>query len=101
MTELQLLSLIPIVPLLAFLGVLTTGSSPNFRETITVIAGLVLLFLVYNLYSIVSWDNPAVLTLAEPFPGLSLSFTSEPSCSSYYFSLAGDSLVIPTTTSSY
>jgi multicomponent Na+:H+ antiporter subunit D len=78
MTELQLLALIPLVPLLAFAGILICSKSPNLRESVTIISGVILFALVYNLYQHASWNNPAILTLAEPFPGLSLAFTSEP-----------------------
>ncbi|MET0104707.1 MAG: proton-conducting transporter membrane subunit [Sedimenticola sp.] len=78
MSELQLLTWIPLVPLLATVGVIVTGKSPNVRETVTIIAGLILFALVATLGANIDWDNPATLVLAEPLPGLELAFTPEP-----------------------
>lgn len=78
MSELQLLTWIPLVPLLATVGIVATGKSPNIRESVTIIAGLVLFWMVASLSTIVSWDNSATLVLAEPLPGLALAFNLEP-----------------------
>jgi multicomponent Na+:H+ antiporter subunit D len=78
MSELQLLTWIPLVPLLAAVGVIATGKSPNVRETVTIVAGVILFALVVMLGSIISWDKPTTLILAEPLPGLELAFTPEP-----------------------
>lgn len=78
MTEAQLLSWIIIVPLLATVGVIATGKSPNVRETVSVVAGLILFGLVVNLGSVVDWNNAATVTLAEPLPGISLALSLEP-----------------------
>ncbi len=78
MSELQLLTWIPLVPLLAAVGVIATGKSPNVRETVTIVAGIILFALVVMLGSNISWDNPTTLILAEPLPGLELAFTPEP-----------------------
>ncbi|MET0023806.1 MAG: proton-conducting transporter membrane subunit [Sedimenticola sp.] len=78
MSEMQLLTWIPLVPLLAAVGVVVTGKSPNLRETVTIIAGLILFALVATLGANIDWDNPATLVLAEPLPGLELAFTPEP-----------------------
>jgi len=76
--ELQLLTWIPLVPLLATIGIVATGKSPNIREAVSITAGLILFWMVASLASIVSWDNTATLVLAEPLPGLSLAFNLEP-----------------------
>jgi len=78
MSELQLLTWIPLVPLLAALGILATGKSPNIREAVAITAGLVLFWMVAQLGMLVSWDNTATLELAEPLPGLTLAFKLEP-----------------------
>lgn len=78
MSELQLLTWIPLVPLLATIGVVASGKSPNMREAVSIIAGLILFWMVTSLSSIVSWDNTATLVLAEPLPGLTLAFNLEP-----------------------
>jgi len=77
-SELQLLTWIPLVPLLAALGILATGKSPNIREAVAITAGLVLFWMVAQLGMLVSWDNTATLELAEPLPGLTLAFKLEP-----------------------
>jgi multicomponent Na+:H+ antiporter subunit D len=77
-SELQLLTWIPLVPLLATIGIVATGKSPNIRESVTIIAGLVLFWMVASLSTIVSWDSTATLVLAEPLPGLTLAFNLEP-----------------------
>jgi len=77
-SELQLLTWIPLVPLLAALGILATGKSPNIREAVAITAGLVLFWMVAQLGMLISWDNTATLELAEPLPGLSLAFKLEP-----------------------
>jgi len=77
-SELQLLTWIPLVPLLAALGILATGKSPNIRESVAITAGLVLFWMVAQLGMLVSWDNTATLELAEPLPGLTLAFKLEP-----------------------
>jgi len=77
-SELQLLTWIPLVPLLAALGILATGKSPNIREAVAITAGLVLFWMVAQLGMLISWDNTATLELAEPLPGLTLAFKLEP-----------------------
>ena len=78
MSELQLLTWIPLVPLLAAVGVIVHDKSPNIREAVTIVAGVILFGLVATLGSTIDWDNPGVLVLAEPLPGLELAFTPEP-----------------------
>ncbi|OOZ36014.1 cation:proton antiporter [Solemya velesiana gill symbiont] len=78
MSELQLLTWMPLVPLLATAGVIATDKSPNVREAVTIIAGVILFALVVTLAANIDWDNPTTLVLAEPLPGLRLAFTPEP-----------------------
>ncbi|WP_245832086.1 monovalent cation/H+ antiporter subunit D family protein [Solemya velesiana gill symbiont] len=68
----------PLVPLLATAGVIATDKSPNVREAVTIIAGVILFALVVTLAANIDWDNPTTLVLAEPLPGLRLAFTPEP-----------------------
>ncbi|MES9874857.1 MAG: proton-conducting transporter membrane subunit [Candidatus Sedimenticola sp. 6PFRAG7] len=78
MSELQLLTWIPLVPLLAAVGVVVTGKSPNLREAVTIISGVILFALVATLGSNADWANSATLVLAEPLPGVALAFELEP-----------------------
>ena len=78
MSELQLLTWIPLVPLLAAVGVVVTGKSPNLREAVTIISGVILFALVATLGSNADWANSSTLVLAEPLPGVALAFELEP-----------------------
>ncbi len=78
MSELQLLTWIPLVPLLAAIGVVVTGKSPNLREAVTIISGVILFALVATLGSNADWANSSTLVLAEPLPGVALAFELEP-----------------------
>jgi multicomponent Na+:H+ antiporter subunit D len=78
MNELQLLAWILLIPLLTALGVVVAGKSPNTRETITIVAGIILFCLVANLGMNIDWQNATTLTLAEPVPGLTLALSLEP-----------------------
>ena len=55
-----------------------TGSRPNLREAVTLATGIVLFFLVANLYPLVSAGQTPSATLVEMLPGLSISFRIEP-----------------------
>ena len=73
-----ILLLTMLVPAAAVIGIIATGAYPNLRETVTISASLVLIYLVSSLYFQVK--NGAVIALSSPdlFPGLSLSFAIEP-----------------------
>ena len=78
MNAVSLLQWILLVPLLGAVGVALTGSKPNLREAITLIAGGLVFMLVVQLATGLSWHSPPTLVLAEPFPGLNLALTPEP-----------------------
>ncbi len=73
-----ILQLIVVIPLLAAAGILAARRRPNLREGITLLCGAVLFALVVALATTVSWENPPVVALAQPFPGLSLALSPEP-----------------------
>ena len=73
-----LTGLILLLPLLAAAGVAATHHRPNLRETVTVIAGVILFALVATLAASVSWAQAPRLVLAEPVPGLALALQPEP-----------------------
>src|SRR5690606_19236059 len=74
LTRELMLQLIMLVPVLAIAGIIATGRSENIREAVSIIASLVVLYLVTGLYS--HFKNGAVIeaTWAEILPGLSLAF---------------------------
>ena len=67
-----------LVPLVAVIGIVSLGHSPNLREAVSLTAGLVLIYLTVSLYrlteagSVVSWEGLQIL------PGLTLFFSIEP-----------------------
>lgn len=70
--------LILIIPLITAVGVLLCHKKPNVRETVTIIGGISLLFVVANLALTYDFKEPVTLTLLEPFAGLSLALRLEP-----------------------
>ena len=78
MNLVQLMTWIPLVPLLATLGIVAADRHPNLRETISIAAGILMFILVVMLAGNVSWDQAPLLVLAEPLPGLALAFSPEP-----------------------
>jgi multicomponent Na+:H+ antiporter subunit D len=74
----QLLTWIPLVPLLAAVGVVATRDRPDLREAVSIIAGLVLFILVAGLAAGIDWDAPPTVHIATPVEGLSLILTPEP-----------------------
>jgi len=74
----QLLTWIPLVPLLAMFAIMATGKNPNLRDAVSIIAGIITFALVVNLAGSVSLDNAPTLVLAEPVPGLTLALSPEP-----------------------
>ena len=73
-----LLALIPLVPLLAVFGILATARSPNVREAVSVLAGVLLFGLVVALAGQMDSGAAPTLVLAEPLPGLALALSPEP-----------------------
>ncbi len=74
----QLLTWIPLVPLLAAFGVVAARANPNLREGISIGAGVILFLLVAALAATIDWETPPTLVIAKPVTGLSLSLTPEP-----------------------
>ncbi len=78
MNGMQLLAIIPLVPLLAVPAILATARWPNVREAVSVLAGVLLFGLVVALVGQVDSQAAPILVLAEPFPGLTLALSPEP-----------------------
>jgi multicomponent Na+:H+ antiporter subunit D len=76
--SMQLLAFIPLVPLLAVLGIFATARWPNVREGASVLGGLLLFGLVVTLVGQVDSQAAPTLVLAEPLPGLTLALSPEP-----------------------
>ena len=74
MNSMQLLAVIPLVPLLAVLAV----RWPNLREGLSVVMGVLLFGLVVALVAQVDPQAAPTLMLAEPLPGLALALSPEP-----------------------
>jgi multicomponent Na+:H+ antiporter subunit D len=74
----ELLAWIPLVPLLAAVGVVAARRNPNLREAVSILAGVILFMLVATLAATIDWSAPPTLVIAEPIAGLSLAFTPEP-----------------------
>lgn len=72
-----MLQLSIVLPVLATAGIIAAGSYPNIREAISITAGLLLLYLVVNLY--MTLDNGAIVSVLwlEPLPGLAIKFRIE------------------------
>ncbi|MDX9834919.1 MAG: proton-conducting transporter membrane subunit [Desulfobulbus sp.] len=67
-----------VVPAVAVIGIVAAGSFPNLREGVTIVASLVLIYLVSSLYGLVKGGAAISVAGPELFPGLSLSFAIEP-----------------------
>jgi len=78
MSATQLLGWIPLLPLLAVIGILLAGRRPDLREAVSVISGVLLFALVVMLAMQVEGGAAPTLVLAEPFPGLTLALSPEP-----------------------
>jgi multicomponent Na+:H+ antiporter subunit D len=74
----QLLTWIPLVPILAAFGVVAGRANPNLREGVSVGAGLILFLLVAALAATIDWNAPPTLVIGTPVAGLSLALTPEP-----------------------
>jgi len=73
-----MLQLSIILPLLAVVGIVATGSKPNLREAVTIGTSLVLLYFVINLYQGTQRGENISITWWELLPGLQISFNIEP-----------------------
>jgi len=70
--------LVLLIPLLTAAGVLICHKNPNIRESVTLLGGVSLLFVVVKLAFNYDFEQTVTLTLLEPFPGLSLALRLEP-----------------------
>ncbi len=73
-----MLQLCIILPALATLVIVVTGSKPNLRETVTIGFGLMLFYCVFNIYQGVNAGESIKAFWWELLPGLKLSFNVEP-----------------------
>lgn len=73
-----MLQLSIIMPVLAVLGIVATGSKPNLREGVTISTSLVLLYFVIQLYQGIKQGESISVQWWEILPGLQLSFNIEP-----------------------
>ncbi|MHC4920632.1 MAG: monovalent cation/H+ antiporter subunit D family protein, partial [Planctomycetota bacterium] len=67
-----------LVPLGGAVGVLLTGRSPNLREAVTVLAGIVLFAVVASLAWQLDYDAAPTVVLASPLPGIDIALSPEP-----------------------
>jgi multicomponent Na+:H+ antiporter subunit D len=74
----MLMPLIIVLPVVAAVLIRLTGNNPNLRETVTVVTSVLLLLLLIPLALEVMGGGRPTLTFAEPFPGITLTFTLEP-----------------------
>jgi multicomponent Na+:H+ antiporter subunit D len=78
LTMSTMLQLSMILPAIAALFIIATGSKPNLREAVTIAFGFMLFYCVFNIYqAVISGESVSVFWL-EVFPGLALSFDAEP-----------------------
>jgi len=73
-----MLQLCIIMPFLAILAIVASGSYPNLRESVTLSTCVVLIFLVVNLYQGLSSGESISVYWWELLPGLTISFDIEP-----------------------
>lgn len=73
-----MLQLSIIMPLLATVGIIATGSKPNLREGVTITTSILLLYFVMNLYHGIKQGESISIQWWELLPGLQISFSVEP-----------------------
>jgi len=73
-----MLQLCIILPLLATVGIIAAGKSPNLREGVTISTSLLLLYFVFNLYLGLQRGEVITVQWGQLLPGLQVSFTIEP-----------------------
>ena len=74
----SMLQLSIILPLLATIGIVTTGRNPNLREGVSIATSLVLLYFVICLYQGLQQGENISAHWGELLPGLKISFSIEP-----------------------
>lgn len=73
-----MLQLCIILPMLTIFGIIAARRNPNLRETVTLIASLLVFYCVINLYHGLKQGAHISVHWFELLPGLNLSFTIEP-----------------------
>lgn len=73
-----LMILVMVLPVIAAVLIRLTGNNPNLRETVTLVTSVLLFILLIPLAMDVLSGGRPTLTLAEPFPGVTLQLTLEP-----------------------
>lgn len=72
-----MLQLTILVPVLAIAGIVATGRSENLRESVSIVASLIVLWLVISLYNTHKAGVSVAVTWLEILPGLTLAFRLE------------------------
>lgn len=70
--------LILLIPLLTAVAVLVFRKNENVRESVTLLGGISLFFVVVKLALGYDFEQAVTLTLLDPFPGLSIALRLEP-----------------------
>jgi multicomponent Na+:H+ antiporter subunit D len=78
MNDQVLILLAMLLPLAGAVGITLCGRWPNLRETVTLVTAAALGLVVVNIYQQLQDGAALVLQVAEPLPGLSISFVVEP-----------------------
>ena len=73
-----MLQLAIVIPLLTTFGIFVAGKHPNIRESVTITASIILLYIVINLYQSITSGKTASVFWWELIPSLSISFSIEP-----------------------
>ena len=74
----EMLLMTMLIPAAAVVGIVASGRYPNIRETVTIGASLVVIYLVSQLY-LMTGDGTVVAWKSEPlFADLSVAFRIEP-----------------------
>lgn len=74
----SMLQLSIILPMLATVGIVATGSKPNLREGVTISTSIILLYFMLNLYQGIKQGKSISVHWWEIIPGLQISFSIEP-----------------------
>ena len=78
MTDSALILLAFLLPLAGAFGIVLCGRWPNLRETVTLVTAALTGLTVIELYGRFQQGGLSVVQLAEPLPGLAISFEIEP-----------------------
>ena len=67
-----------VVPLFAAAAIYAVGRMPDVRETLTIVACIVLVVITISMFMRVGAGDPPVWTVARPMAGLEVAFRLEP-----------------------